>query len=207
MGCNSHKKGPTSFRELLADRSTEWEIGSASPVVEKTLYIDSVHNVESPNPNSNSFSSDKKGLPDSRENDLEIVAKTGRTKKPPWIKNLHQESITSAKLPDNGNLDSEDQQPTKVENVENSHGSYTQFPLPPPPPKSPSESWLWRTLPSMSSRNPSSWSYLGTRTNTRNHAAKTTSVDPKWETIVKTAKVQHQHLRFSEELLTPVPET
>uniref|UniRef100_A0A5B7BZ72 DUF688 domain-containing protein n=1 Tax=Davidia involucrata TaxID=16924 RepID=A0A5B7BZ72_DAVIN len=254
-GFSSHKKGPCSFRDLLVDQSTEWEIGSASPMVEKTLYIDSVHKMESPN--SNSRSSYVKGLSNSRENDWEIVAKIRGMEETPSVdyslkdiensnimdeevilqpkslkpanssllsfsdksdqemgmeilkgsgqdQVLHQECITStnSKLPDNGNLDFKDQQPPEVENVENSHGSYSQFPLPPPLPKSPSESWLWRTLPSMSSRNPSSRSYLGTQSNPRNHAAKTASVDPRWETIVKTTKVQHQHLRFPEELMS-----
>ncbi|KAA8524237.1 hypothetical protein F0562_010660 [Nyssa sinensis] len=253
-GFSSHKKGPCSFRDLLVDQSTEWEIGSVSPMVEKTLYIDSVHKIESPT--SNSCSSDMKGLYNSRENDLDI-AKTRGMEEPPLVDSslkdsensnnvdeevilqpkilkpdnssllyfpdksgqelrmdilkgsgqdqvLHQECVTSAnsKLPDNENLDFKGQQPPEVDNVENSPGSHSQFPLPPPLPKSPSESWLWHTLPSLSSRKPSSRSYLGTQTNPRNHAAKMVFVDPKWETIVKTTKGQHQPLRFSEELMS-----
>ncbi|XP_059663256.1 uncharacterized protein LOC132308962 [Cornus florida] len=260
-GFNSHKKSPTSFRELLADQSTEWEIGAASPLVEKTVYVDSVHKVESPNPNS--FSSGMKGLAKSRENDLEIIANIRETEETPSVDSslkdidklnivdeeailqpkilkladsgplsfpdkevealemdvakgfkhdkdvLHWESVTSAnsKLPHNRNLDFEDEQCPKVENVENSYGSYSEFHLPPPLPKSPSESWLHRTLPSMSSKNPSSRSRLGAGINPRNQAAKTSTVDPKWETIVRTTKVQHRNLQFSEELITPAPET
>ncbi|KAK9284881.1 hypothetical protein L1049_024062 [Liquidambar formosana] len=96
-----------------------------------------------------------------------------------------------------GKVDHENQQPPKTDQ-ENSHGAYPQFPLPPPLPKSPSESWLCRTLPSISSRNPSSRSYLGMHMYDRPHASKTTTLDPKWETIVKTSKSHHGHLRFSE---------
>jgi hypothetical protein len=61
-GSDLDRKGCKFFQELLADESTEWESGSMSPVVEKTLYIDSVHTVKSRN--SNSSSSDMRGLTD-----------------------------------------------------------------------------------------------------------------------------------------------
>lgn len=95
----------------------------------------------------------------------------------------------------------------KPESLEEARGnSYVnpmQSPLLPPPlPKSPSESWLCRTLPSVSSMNPSARSYLGTQFHSRKHV-KTSAVDPNWETIVKTSNVQHNRSRFSEELKIP----
>ncbi|KAJ6973138.1 hypothetical protein NC653_033463 [Populus alba x Populus x berolinensis] len=107
----------------------------------------------------------------------------------------------------NGRIDLESQKRTKLSNKESSIGCYTQLLLPPPLPKSPSESWLKRTLPIISSRNSSSRSPLGMHLHSRVQASKTFSGDPKWETIVRTANIQHGHLRFSEDLLTPIPET
>ncbi|THG21698.1 hypothetical protein TEA_019003 [Camellia sinensis var. sinensis] len=250
-------------KEAEIDENNKREIGSASPVVEKTLYVDSVHKVVSLK--LNSFSSDWKGLPKSMYNDLEIAQKVGGLEGTPLVdpslkvieksnimdekvtlqpkslnhvdssllyfsgksdqevgkkmrkgfrkdQDLCQESITFTNLKSASNVyrDFEDQprQLTKVDNVEeNNQEINSQFPLPPPLPKSPSESWLWRTLPSMSSKNSSSRSHLGTIMNSRHQASKMASVDPKWETIVKTKKVQHLHVRFSEERLPPVSET
>ncbi|XP_047331321.1 uncharacterized protein LOC124934867 [Impatiens glandulifera] len=65
--------------------------------------------------------------------------------------------------------------------------------LTPPLPKSPSESWLWRTIPSLKSPFQS-------------HSKKqkdnvVSNPNSKWETIVKTSNKQHDHVRYSEELI------
>ena len=52
-------------------------------------------------------------------------------------------------------------------------------------PKSPSESWLSRTLPSMTSRNPSSKSYLAS------HAFRHSPVDPKREKLLKSSGAEN----------------
>ncbi|XVF25637.1 hypothetical protein REPUB_Repub13aG0230500 [Reevesia pubescens] len=75
-------------------------------------------------------------------------------------------------------------------------------PLPPPLPKTPSESWLWRALPSVTSRNSFSQSYNGTRFNPKKLEPKVPATDTKWETIVKTSYLHHDHVRYSEELVT-----
>ncbi|CAK9133219.1 unnamed protein product [Ilex paraguariensis] len=233
-GLSSHNKD-RNFRELLADRSINQETDSASPTVEKTLYVDIVHKVESPN--LDLCSSHMKELPSLRENDFEILSNSKgmeetqsadssvrdienltivheqSTTHPKFQKSadllssadkldqeavmelevfkpaqdLCQVSITSEnfKVPRSVNPDFEVQHPQKDDIFENSYGSYSEFPAPPPLPKSPSDSWLWRTLPSMSSKK-------------LNQANKRLSVDPKWETTVKTTKVQNQHVRFSE---------
>ncbi|KAL3631545.1 hypothetical protein CASFOL_024529 [Castilleja foliolosa] len=82
--------------------------------------------------------------------------------------------------------------------------NYSRHPVPPPLPKSPSDSWLGRTLPSMSNKNPSLRLYPGPR----NELPKApTSGDIKWETMVKTTKVQRRHMHYSEESLIAIPET
>ncbi|XWS12510.1 hypothetical protein CRYUN_Cryun37aG0095400 [Craigia yunnanensis] len=74
-------------------------------------------------------------------------------------------------------------------------------PLPPPLPKTPSESWLWRALPSVTSRNSFSQSYNDTRFNPKKQETKIPVTDTKWETIVKTSYLHHDHVRYSEELV------
>ncbi|KAJ4851402.1 hypothetical protein Tsubulata_014738 [Turnera subulata] len=67
-------------------------------------------------------------------------------------------------------------------------------PLPPVLPKTPSESWLWRTLPSISSHL-----YRGGSFQNKWQDSKTSST--KWETIVKSSYSHHDHARYSQELI------
>ncbi|XWS19708.1 hypothetical protein CRYUN_Cryun31cG0039200 [Craigia yunnanensis] len=97
-------------------------------------------------------------------------------------------------LIDDGDLRSADQGDTKA-------GS-DYSPLPPPLPKTPSESWLWRALPSVTSRNSFSQSYSDTRFNPKKQESKIPATNTKWETIVKTSYLHHDHVRYSEELVT-----
>lgn len=285
------QRGPKSFQELLASDESKWESGSGSPVVEKTLYIDSVHTIESPNLYSSS--SDTKEITDNQGDDFEVHPRNGEIeeissvsssvpesnqlnvvdeKAISQVKSLvlvdsniksspdilasekhsdglkhdeHQDSIKSRshKMVENGkiylesqvcnkpynldgtqclNLDhialmksnvgdtevigSERKSHVKSSKKENPDDMYRKHPLPPPLPKSPSESWLSRTLPTISARNSPSWSSPGTNNYTRCQPFKTPSEDPKWELIVKSSNVQHGHLRFSSELLEPIPE-
>ncbi|KAM7271910.1 hypothetical protein ACFE04_031124 [Oxalis oulophora] len=59
-GHSPHREGTYIFRDLLASDSPRCESASSSPVVEKTLYIDSMHPIKSRS--SDSSSSDMKGL-------------------------------------------------------------------------------------------------------------------------------------------------
>ncbi|GLU13817.1 hypothetical protein SLE2022_304270 [Rubroshorea leprosula] len=77
-------------------------------------------------------------------------------------------------------------------------------PSPPPLPKTPSESWLWRTLPSVTSQNPLMRTYTGTRFRAKREEPKAASTNSTWETIVKTSYLHHDHVRYSEELVTHV---
>lgn len=345
-GFDIHKSRRSNFRELLNNENTKLEVGSGSPVVEKTLYIDSVHTVKPPS--SNSSASDMKSSTDCKGNDVGIPEKSSDTEdthsvdsslqdirclsvvdekattrpeslqsidscfqscsnKSTLEKQMHmtngsiedeylipdsltlmsskvadqesydlesqrlscdqekchdlaKDSITftnlkiaerkidlksrqysgldyqesQLKMADDRKIDSKGQQlvkfgteenylalvqssTTKVANdrvidlesqrlgklgnQESSQSSNSQMPLALLLPKSPSESWLKRTLPTISARNSSSWSSLAARIGTSSPMA--SPLDPKWETIVKTSNVQHGRLRFSEVILYP----
>ncbi|KAF5732545.1 hypothetical protein HS088_TW17G00072 [Tripterygium wilfordii] len=275
-------KGARNFRELLACDSSKWESDSASPLVEKTLYVDSVHKVKSPVSSSNS--SDMKGLIDyqgydaqmpfkSRESDensmvnsffkdiekLNVVG--GKAKLQPESlesvdtcfqsssdKSIHevqmdvpkqdlmQDSITiaSEKMTEEEKIDSESQLHRKSDKPQSNQiinhecimstddgkidlehqlavklrKQESCFDLPLPPPLPPTESWLKRTLPTVSSRNSSlqSRSHIGMNFHSKAQASKTPALDPKWEMIVRTKNVQLGHLRHTEEILAPIPE-
>lgn len=74
------------------------------------------------------------------------------------------------------------------EKLENLCKVQPEFLVPPPLPKSPSDSWLCRTLPSLSTKNASSRAYVGTGLNQSNQSSKPPPSDSKWETIVKNHK-------------------
>ncbi|KAF5197996.1 putative arginine N-methyltransferase [Thalictrum thalictroides] len=131
-------------------------------------------------------------------NPVKLIDRTERLRKG----NVHAQEVRammSSKVRINGNLEFAEPESLKEEDPGNSIVCSLQLPLPPPLPKSPSESWLWRTLPSISSKNASF--------HPRKQPLKTPSTDPKWETIVKTSHVHHGHLRFSEELKKPLPQS
>ncbi|KAM1718245.1 hypothetical protein ACFX11_025984 [Malus domestica] len=107
-------------------------------------------------------------------------------------------TLTSSKVANGGKIDLESQQLVKFGNQESSQGHNSRRPLGPPLPKSPSESWLKRTLPSISSRSSSSQCSSGSQIYAISQPSKTSSLGTKWETIVKTSNKHHGHLRFSE---------
>ncbi|XP_022994212.1 uncharacterized protein LOC111490016 [Cucurbita maxima] len=74
---------------------------------------------------------------------------------------------------------------------------------PPPLPKSPYKSWLWCTLPSVSSKKLLAGSNLGNRLYHKLQCPRT-SASTKWETIVKSTNLHHDHVQYSEELNPPV---
>lgn len=271
-GFKADTKGGKNFRELLAIESEEWESTSASPTVEKTLYIDCVHMLKPQI--SNSSSTDMKGifhdgkdsvndsslqamkhvdavgekgnvmaeslesadsclssgrsmhdvqtvLVDNSRQDQELIG-TSVTPASPKVDEdrkiiserqmgqisgkveschgLVQDPIKmrSTKVADDRKVDLESKHPEKLSDQETSTGYYSLLPLPPPLPNSPSESWLKRTLPAVSSKHMSLRSTLGMHAYPRVQASKLDSPDLTWETIVKTSNVQHGNLRFSE---------
>ncbi|XP_077249565.1 uncharacterized protein LOC143889270 isoform X2 [Tasmannia lanceolata] len=240
---DTHGKGHDKFHGKLSSSSSQQASGSLSPTIEKTLYVDSVHMLDTPN--SGSSSSNTLVLMNPVDDDTEILVQNEGLDRTPVLEarlggvdqvdmlnetdrlqpkysgvvvseqpssifggqtditdgfqhkdGLHQKAkfFSCSKLPNNGSPDFDDSPPSKLEDQENSYSSDLQSPLPPPLPKSPSESWLWRTLPSVSPTNPSSRSYLGIQFRPRKQALKTsTTDDPKLETIVKTSYVHKGH--------------
>ncbi|XP_028761792.1 uncharacterized protein LOC114720315 isoform X2 [Neltuma alba] len=109
-------------------------------------------------------------------------------------------TLASPKVVGDCETDLKSQRLMKLSNQRNSDIQNSQLPLALPLPKAPSESWLNRTLPIISSRNISLRSSPVAHIHGRGQS-------PKWETIVKSSDLHHDgHLRFSEELLAPVPE-
>ncbi|KAM7503327.1 hypothetical protein LguiB_002231 [Lonicera macranthoides] len=147
------------------------ENGSGSPIVEKTLYIDTVHKVESPK--LKSFSPDSKRKPNLTKNDFRILTRSKN-----YHPNDQKDSCIDIDSPNivedvpkrrpndqdvllstrNQVLGVEEEDFTFPEIRENSYISRLEVPVPPPLPKSPTDSWLRRTLPSTSFKNLSVWS-------------------------------------------------
>ncbi|OIT22138.1 PREDICTED: uncharacterized protein LOC109217997 [Nicotiana attenuata] len=220
---------------------------SPSEVVEKTLYIDSVDNVQISA--RNSASSKPKGLVNSSGRNMKTLVKsskvlenmdaTARTQgakdrnvsekeskqvfekesldlveAAPISISTHkgpadQESLKlkqnldtlsgaleSSKVHPYGNLGTENEDNQNANDPKDSNLTSLESPIPPPLPKSPSESWLWRTLPSIPLRTPFS-SLSSKKQNKKSHAD-----GSKWETIVKTSNLHKDHVRYSEELYT-----
>ncbi|XVE83550.1 hypothetical protein DITRI_Ditri16bG0096200 [Diplodiscus trichospermus] len=113
-------------------------------------------------------------------------------------------TFTNSKVAERRKIDLESDLQMKSSHQESSHGC--KLPLALPLPRAPSESWLKRTLPNVSSKNSSSRSCLGTCNYIGTQASTAPSADPKWETIVRSSNVHHGHLRFSEEQLPTIPE-
>ncbi|XP_076907031.1 uncharacterized protein LOC143563359 isoform X1 [Bidens hawaiensis] len=152
---SSNKKG-TSFKDLLANKNTnETETtDTQDTLVEKTLYVDTVQIIKSPQENkqpvfNESLKSDM--FADEPKNDQE-------TKK-------FEDHEVGLEVVDNIINDGDKQlKPSKTEVVDDiiyegdkqlkaSESRVFELPVPPPLPKSPSDSWLCRALPSVPLKN------------------------------------------------------
>ncbi|KAL2245662.1 uncharacterized protein LOC105165626 [Sesamum indicum] len=235
QGYESCEKSFRTFKELLADEGSPKELESGGGVVEKTVYVDTVQDVE--DMSSCSPNTQDTGVPRSREEHYDLNAKRidqmhvmessledfkmlntaegdakpngvssndksngksrrgmptafGENQEP----NLHSTTTENIEVTEKEATKYVQKQPPRATTLGNSHAKYSKFPVPPPLPKSPSDSWLCRTLPSISSKKASQHS-------------KARRGDIKWEAMVKSKKVQHHNLHYSEDLLTPAPET
>ncbi|KAJ8549472.1 hypothetical protein K7X08_033179 [Anisodus acutangulus] len=182
--------------------------------VEKTLYIDSVDNVKISAPNAASSkpkgfvnSSDKnmKTLVESRKVLENLTARYSNVSEKDSKQITEKESLglvavsgalESSKVHPCGNLDTENEENQNANDPKDSNLTSLESTLPPPLPKSPSESWLWRTLPSIPLRTP----FLSF--NSKKHNQKSCTDGTMWETIVKTSNLHMDHVRYSEELYT-----
>ncbi|XP_068325193.1 uncharacterized protein [Pyrus communis] len=233
---NLHKKGGHSFQEVTSHQRNIQGPRSESPIVEKTLYVDTVNIGKLSDSNSSSF--DTKEQVDCADEIFETL-----------LKRRHMEETSSAESPfqdikclnnfeAGGKLETEvfesaDDNSSSLCDISHFKGQIVamkdsllgigqeieasnysnsdtngkldrksgqiitiQSPLPPPLPRSPSESWLWSTLSSISSRNSFSHAH------TKRLESETSSMSTKWETIVKTSNSRNDHVRYSEELIT-----
>ncbi|KAI3795196.1 hypothetical protein L1987_37845 [Smallanthus sonchifolius] len=172
MQVNIQKKGLVSFKELLA-YEIEKEANFENPIIEKTLYVDTVHKVETLKP-------------DFKENDVDIFGISPEPFRFDLVadNSKHEkEMITQTGLCNDPKVDQ------KVKVSQKPGSELSELPDPPPLPKSPSDSWLWRTLPSVNSKTASLWS---------NHKLSS-------KTTTKLRK--NVESRYPQGLLLPIPET
>ncbi|KAL9683692.1 hypothetical protein QQ045_015520 [Rhodiola kirilowii] len=246
--------GPEAFRTFqvfLMDQNADHESPPESPMVEKTLYIDSGHGTrQSETPSSLAVTEDSKRNTEnceqfhdkidisadspSRGSSLQEIEHLSIADENKAVKAVimgpfdtvesqaivsHQNSkfVTGGEggFSDKGVTTSEDSNVFQDRDIKNQQlhlvssnktptgCAYHQLPLPPPLPNSPSDSWLCRALP----RNQTK-SYHGSpmQVYSKPRALKQNHVDPKWETMVKTSKPQRRHHRYSQEMLTSIPE-
>lgn len=229
---HAHEDTNDRFQELFEYQNIAGEADLTAPLAEKTLHVDIVHKVESPI----TKSPPKAERPFNLQDENQDILKKMEEQNPSVDSSLsyfppssaeklnnggemmaltaseqaqdHYQDIVASVKPKDDVKRSTRKQTVRKEKLENSRIAHSKLPAPPPLPKSPSDSWLCRTLPSLSTKNPSSRSYVGTGISPNNQSCKPLSSDPKWETIVKTTKGHQQHLRYTEEMmtLTPIPE-
>ncbi|KAK4369016.1 hypothetical protein RND71_012808 [Anisodus tanguticus] len=210
------------FQELFDYQNDAIEADLAA---EKTLHVDAIHKVEYPITKSCSPTAERpfnlldkdqdilKKMTEQKtsvDSSLSYFAKPvdGRASKPNIQKEVSYPLSSAEKLNNGGEMmalmkPKNDKRSTKKHTVnkgklENSCLVNSKVPAPPPLPKSPSDSWLCRTLPSLSTKNASTRSYVGTGISPNNQSCKPLSTDPKWETIVKTTNGHQQHLWYTQ---------
>ncbi|KAI7754845.1 hypothetical protein M8C21_020848 [Ambrosia artemisiifolia] len=139
---SSSKKKGVSFKELLADKNTnETETDSQESIIEKTLYVDTVHTIKSPQENTSPSCIKQQSISDeSLKSDMFVE----ESKHDLEIKKYEDPEVGSEVLEE---INSHNKQLKAYETKP------FELPVPPPLPKSPSDSWLGRTLPSVPSKN------------------------------------------------------
>ncbi|KAK7312875.1 hypothetical protein VNO77_37082 [Canavalia gladiata] len=143
--------------------------------------------------------------------DLELDSKSQQASKLVNKKCTHgfskdPSTLASSKGVGDVKIDLESKSMMKLGHQETSDANSLMLPLALPLPKAPSESWLKRTLPTVSSRNILSQSNLAAHFHAPTQTPKAALLDPKWERVVKSLNVNHRHPQFAEELLPPIPE-
>ncbi|CAN4087280.1 unnamed protein product [Withania somnifera] len=102
---------------------------------------------------------------------LNNVRETKRWGATRQAQDYYQDAMTLAK-PDNDSREKNRKPIQRSEKLENSCKVHPEFLVPPPLPKSPSDSWLCRTLPSLSTKNASSRAYIGAERNPNDQSSK-----------------------------------
>ncbi|ESQ52012.1 hypothetical protein EUTSA_v10016475mg [Eutrema salsugineum] len=181
---NKHIRNNSKPQDLLYPKSTrlDW---STSSIMEKTLYVDTENCPKTSNDEGNS---NVKILPETMEIISEEPEMAG--KKPKAV--LELQALETLSI-------SSGIKKMKAEELEKNNSGCDLSPLALPTPKKPSDSWLFRNLPLVSSKIPSR-RYLF-HPQKKDLEENSTSVT-KWETIVKTSCMQRDHIRYSEELVS-----
>ncbi|KAI3796406.1 hypothetical protein L1987_39076 [Smallanthus sonchifolius] len=181
----SSKKKGISFRELLADKKNTYEItetDSQDSMIEKTLYVDTVHIAESPKESSTPSCT----KPQSSSNEpLESDTFADESKHDMKTRKYTDPDAESELFGEDDAKGSQKWKDYDTKLFEN--------PAPPPLPKSPSDSWLCRTLPSVSSKKaPTLWIPKCLSSNTLSN-------DPKTDENIQ--------LQSPQEQMSPMPES
>ncbi|KAJ6707176.1 F28N24.8 PROTEIN [Salix viminalis] len=225
-------KGISKSQELSSYYGAKRGSRPVSPVVEKTLHVDTVHKAGILFPYSRS--SNIREHVDSGKRDVKTALKSREMKEAAGEESSFQDrelldfleaesevknnkvsgsaDAVSASLSDKPDLmedhskalvcvSATTEENVNIDDAGNVKNSLVQSPLPPSLPKTPSESWLWRTLPSISSQNPLSHLYRRTSFQSKWQDTNTPSTNTKWENIVKSSYLHHDHVRYSEELI------
>jgi len=222
-GSDSFEKDSENYWVVTPHHSSQCESGSISPAVERTLHVYTVHMPKIPMSKSSSpdTSSDNKGITRSSDEDSEVEAQSQRMDESIVLETRDRDALQSkvteiiaagpkictessacGVVVDNNGLRSNDtddsrlslKENNQVKNVSNPTPSLLTLPLP----NSPSESWLSRTLPSVSSKIPSAQSFLGIHFQPRKQASTSSSIIPKKDILVKPSKVQLGQTRFAD---------
>lgn len=194
---NSGPKESKRFEQQLRKNTTT--------TLEETMYIDSV-NIAKVSHSILNLPKTKKQV-DGSSNELGGLSKSGRLdimRARGMSGPLSQRSNFSEapKMGANGNRNTCRELVVVGDDQPGARSSFT-----PPLPKSPSESWLSRNLPSVSPRNSVSYSSLNSKVKSRKQNANGAPASgAKWETIVKSSHLHHDHGRYSEELVTHAPQ-
>ncbi|CAK8578558.1 unnamed protein product [Lathyrus sativus] len=174
-------QGHKNFLEVQSQGS-KTSSNSRNLSMEKSLYIDtSISKVKTPR--SNSFIKAER-LVANQENNQESM------------------SLQLAQSSFDTDTEINNKQIVVVDGSEKTDAKCVMHLLSPPLPKSPTESWLCRALPLVSFKNSLAYRSRGTQ---QSHAAKMigysrASSYSKWETIVKTSNLHHDHECCSQEL-------
>ncbi|XP_061356411.1 uncharacterized protein LOC133300842 [Gastrolobium bilobum] len=127
---------------------------------------------------------------------LYLMAKEDKAERLTTDQEINQESMSLQLVQSSFDEDAmiNNQQIVVVEDSGKVGAEYALHPLPPPLPKSPSESWLCRALPLVSLKNPFLHSNQGTQSHSKRQSFNRSSSYTKWETIVKTSNLHHDHV-------------
>lgn len=213
---------------ITPHRSSQGGSGSLSPAVERTLHVDTVHMPETPMSKSSSLgtSSDNKGIARSAdevsevgvqsqwmdESVLETCDEDALQSKATEVNEIGPkicpESSACGEMQENNGFKPSDMDDSPLPIKENNQVKNNADPmlllLPPSLPNSPSESWLSRTLPSVSLKNPSAQSFLGMNLQARKQMSSSSSTVPKKELTIKPPKAQCGQTRFADMLAKPL---